>query len=373
MFDVNDVNKWLEKNNYLPENNLNNFNGWYHLTINQIKRAINAVKNQEDYCDIDTEIKLTINETNAIKSALNWWEKQNRFFWIFIDESSIVVPTLILIKKTIQINLFKFNHVLIVGSNSDNISNWLGQFNKLGLESYGYHLCSEENNNIIVNLEKSNLNADKKFICYLNFYNIEKYRKYIAYIHWDLIAINQLLDENISTGLENIISESSPDSKWLYFSENIPIFFLDFKGNKNCNDLSYENKIKSISSSSESVSMNEKIYLTNSVGDIDLLYSKPEELVIYDYKVLCHSWKDVLSNICNFLYQKYGIEFIKKIPHKDWNENKNIFRYPRQISNSKYWIETNYSSEAIYAISQDFLKMLNIPLDKVYLIIKRGK
>ncbi|MBO6073430.1 hypothetical protein J6P59_07615 [bacterium] len=56
----------------MRENLPNNFVGGYRLNIDQIKRAINAIKNQEDYCDIDTEIKLSINENNAIKSTFSW-------------------------------------------------------------------------------------------------------------------------------------------------------------------------------------------------------------------------------------------------------------------------------------------------------------
>lgn len=222
-FDVNDVDKWLEKNNYLRENFPNNFVGWYRLNINQIKRAINAIKNQEDYCDIDTEINLSANENNAIKNTFSWWEKQNRFFWINAEINNVIIPTFFLIKKSMQINSLKFNHVLILDSNLKDKNGWFEQFNNVKLDVHGYSFYSELNNEEDIRYNKANLNDDNKFIWILDFSSIANHEKYISTCIWDLIVINQL-DKNITTELENAISRNSPNSKWLYFSDSIPFF-----------------------------------------------------------------------------------------------------------------------------------------------------
>lgn len=222
-FDVNDVDKWLEKNNYLRENFPNNFVGWYRLNINQIKRAINAIKNQEDYCDIDTEINLSANENNAIKNTFSWWEKQNRFFWISAEINNVIIPTFFLIKKSMQINSLKFNHVLILDSNLKDKNGWFEQFNNVKLDVHGYSFYSELNNEEDIRYNKANLNDDNKFIWILDFSSIANHEKYISTCIWDLIVINQL-DKNITTELENAISRNSPNSKWLYFSDSIPFF-----------------------------------------------------------------------------------------------------------------------------------------------------
>ena len=133
--------------------------------------------------------------------------------------------------------------------------------------------------------------------------------------------------------------------------------------------------LKFIANKNQNINVsNELIDFVNLPEKGKLFHTKPEKLSINNDEFICSSWKDVIIDVCSFLYKKYGEEFIKKIPHNDISINKTTLISPRQIPNTKYWIETNLSSESIFAKSRDLLQKLNVPLEKVklYLNIKNS-
>ena len=378
-FDDNTVNEWLEKRGYNNEI-VNGGTEWHSLSANQARRAIEAVKKNIDYADIDSSIQLLPLQAHAIDKTFSWFNSENRFYWICEKEEVAIVPSLFLIKKSQKQPDSIFNHVLIIGNSLEIGKDWSQNFNEINLSNCQYYFYQKDTSLGGSPFKKDEkINENNKFICFLNLKDFHEYEDIIRIMHWDLIIINEI-DANIRTDIENKISQSSPNTKWLYFSKQNPDFSLNDNQNKkenqqndSSNIIQTSNTINEINQSQ--VSTEETICLASSENELDLTWAKPVELIINNQKYQCHSWKDVLAELSNYLYKKFDLKFINIIDPDDvtdGSDNKHL-RAPRQILNSKYSIETNFSANMCYSICRDFLEKLGIPLESVKIIIRRNK
>lgn len=384
-FDDNKVDEWLEKNNCKHEENLNGATEWYRLSIDQVKRAINAVKSGMDNCDIESELQLNSYEEEAIKQTFAWYENENRYFWQCEKELDILTPTLFLIKKSQLQPVNKFNHIFIICSTNQIGEEWFKYFNLINLSSSTYFFYQKEIKFGGIQLKKDDkINEENKFICYLDFRDWEEFKDTICMYRWDLIIIDELT-ENITTNFENKISECSPNAKWLYLTSHIPAFSLL----QNKNDIEKDAK-ESLTNNEEdflqtpTINSNdnicktslkeEKIYFITSAKKLNLHFTKPEVLVIDNsYSVNCKSWSGILIDICTFLLNKFGLEVFARVSPKDISRTGEGMRSAHKINGVNCWVETNYDASTAYQKCRDLLELFNIPLEKSYLIIRRMK
>lgn len=85
---------------------------------------------------------------------------------------------------------------------------------------------------------------------------------------------------------------------------------------------------------------------------------KPVKFLLKNKEYEVKSWKDLLLKILEVLANENNNEFSKKIVKINYiKRNKNELRRPEKIQNSDYYIETNLSSNTIYKIIIDALKL----------------
>lgn len=317
-FDDNDVDRLLQRNGVHHED-INGSTEWYSLSIDAAKRAINAVKSGLDNCDFESELQLTQTQDNTISKTFSWYGKENRYFWSCNDETDAIVPTLFLVKKSQQSDS-RFNRVLVLGSSDQICATWVQNFRKINLPNSAYSFYGRDNSTIVNPLKIGDKIADEiKCILYLTFNDVDEYKDTIRALQWDLIVIGEL-NQNITTNLENQISEKSGNSKWLYLVHQIPGSCVEKC--ESSNDTCRNQTVESINNQSESSAgdaVNEElIYFTRLSKDLDLPFTRPICVVINNSQALnCNSWSSALINIYNYLFKKYGSVIFTKISQKD--------------------------------------------------------
>ena len=103
-------------------------------------------------------------------------------------------------------------------------------------------------------------------------------------------------------------------------------------------------------------------------------HTKPVKFFIDEQSYQISSWKEVLVDTCNFLYNLKHEEFIniviKKYP-KLFSTNKNSLLYPKQIANTNYFITTNFGSIAMIKQCTNLFNLFSFPINKIRIIVEQ--
>ena len=230
-FNDEEVNEWLRKNCYNCQKKLDDNSQWWDLSSNQIRKAIDSIKNYVDYYDIESTRQLDSVGLAAINQTFSWFANQNRFYWICEKENDAIAPALFLIKKSQKEEINHFNHVLIVTNQLDTAEDWFSYFKDInGKNSLFSFLKINDYANELALKKINKSNELTNFISYLDINEYDRYKDVINNISWNLIIIN-LINVKIDTLFESKISSSSLNVKWLYFSKEAPYFCLSLDSN----------------------------------------------------------------------------------------------------------------------------------------------
>lgn len=90
---------------------------------------------------------------------------------------------------------------------------------------------------------------------------------------------------------------------------------------------------------------------------------KPSAFIFEDERFSVNQWNEVLLTLCSYLYEKYGNEFDLVMDMRGTKRNyfatsPSGMNIPMQISNSKYYVETNWSAVDTSNSVKELLKSL---------------
>ena len=113
-----------------------------------------------------------------------------------------------------------------------------------------------------------------------------------------------------------------------------------------------------------------KIYLDTIQDDGHCTGNKPILYHFLNNSYQVKSWNQMFNITCDVLYQKYQLEFIKHLNVNQVSKNKTNFHLPHLISNSDYYVETNYSCKDLLKKIIKMLGWYKIELKTCYFILR---
>lgn len=98
----------------------------------------------------------------------------------------------------------------------------------------------------------------------------------------------------------------------------------------------------------------------------DFIGTKPVSIKFDTLTKSVNSWSDVLSVVCNILYDKYPANFIDEISKViNFSNNKASLRAGKKLGNTHKYIETGFSPNDTMKKVESILEKYHIPLGKL--------